>query len=241
MDCRLGSAAVLGIAAALGWTLGCGGGGGGGSSGAQIIGSLSRSSAVRIASLGPRPGWGPWAIGFFGARAAVAEGTTACGNPADPASGVTVDLLLNGQVVQSTATDAEGHFRFTGLAAGDYVIRVTLPSGTISAPAIVQAGQTTTITGEFDRDCNDVDDDGDPIEVSLRVREDTSDGSELEGDLTEEGGRFHGQVREGTGSVRRERGSRGDRSDERDDDGSAGGEDKSSSSSGGTGDRSLDD
>lgn len=220
MDRRRAWTAALGLSAGLGWALGCGGGGGGGgTSAAQITGRLARSGTVQLARLEAERGWVAWAKSLLRPSSAIADGTTACGNPADPASGVPVDLLLSGQVVQSTVTDADGHFRFTDLAPGDYVIQVTLPSGTISAPALVQAGQTTTIVGEFDHDCDDVDADGNRVEISLRVHESTDDGSQLEAEHTEDGGHFDGQIHEGDGSVRHEHGTRGDRSDEQEDQG----------------------
>ena len=192
MNRRMGWTAALGVGAALAWTLGCGGGGGGGSSGAggsgQITGSLSRSGAVRVARAGRMPTWLARAAAWIGAGNALADGTTTCGNPTQPAEGVTVNLLdSSGAVVQTTTTDANGEFTFTGLAAGDYTVEVTLATGTIlDTPATVQEGQTTTLTGELDVDCQDVDSDGNTAEVELKVQQTAPDGSEIESDDTED-------------------------------------------------------
>lgn len=209
---------ALGMMGTLAWTLGCGGGGGGGSgaSGSRIVGSLSRSGAVTIARRASMPAWLARAAAWVGTRTAVAEGTTACGNPAVPADGVPVTLLLNGAVVQTTVTSTDGEFTFTDLAPGDYVIQVTLSSGTISVPAIVQPGQQTTLVGELDVDCNDVDDDGNEAEISLHVEQTTEDGSQMDADETGDGGQFPGDVHQDDGSVPHDGGSGGDRSDEDD-------------------------
>ena len=213
---------ALGAAATLAWTLGCGGGGGGGGgSGSQITGSLSRSGSVATACLrsSSTPTWLARAAAWLGARTAIADGTTDCGNPTVPADGVTVTLLLNGAVVQTTVTNADGEFSFTNLAPGDYVVQVTLPSGTISTPAIVQPGQQTTLVGELDLDCNDVDSDGNNSEVALHVEQTTDDGSELDADETEDGG----QISEDDGQDSEDQG----------DSSSSGGSSGSSSGSGG--------
>jgi hypothetical protein len=201
--------------------LGCGGGGGGGSgSGSgQLTGSLSKSSSVQTASMTFGQRALASAKAWLGVTNAVAVVTTQCGNPAQPAGGVTVDLLMkqaNGTLtsVQSTVTDSNGDFTFSGLAPGDYVIQVALPSGTISAPAIVQLGERTTLTGELDVDCNDVDSDGDRSETELHVVENADDGSGVEADETDNGGNFTEDVKDSAGKMKHEHGQKGDRSDE---------------------------
>ncbi len=198
--------------------LGCGGGGGGGakSTAGQISGNLTKASGIQTASLSFGRRLVARAEQWLGLTSAVADGTTNCGNPTDPASSVTVDLLQNGQVVQSTTTGSDGEFSFSNLAPGDYVIQVTLPSGVISAPAIVQPGQTTTLSGELDVDCDDVDGDGDQSEPALHIEEDTEDGSNLDADETDDCGNFDGDVRDEDGSTIHESGTCGDRSDETD-------------------------
>src|SRR6185436_7835110 len=47
-----------------------------------------------------------------------------------PIAGVTIQLLdQNGKVVQTTTTDAEGGYEFTGLTPGIYAIREIQPAG----------------------------------------------------------------------------------------------------------------
>jgi hypothetical protein len=101
------------------WRGGGGGSAGSGGSGSQISGSLSHSGAVTIAGHDSTTTWLARAAVWLGARAANADGTTDCGNPAVPADGVTVMLLMNGTVVQATVTDADGEFSFRNLAPGD--------------------------------------------------------------------------------------------------------------------------
>ncbi|AKK02145.1 SdrD B-like domain-containing protein [Corynebacterium epidermidicanis] len=49
--------------------------------------------------------------------------------------GVMVELLdAQGNVLQTTYTNEQGHYAFTGLAAGDYKVRFTKPDGTVYAP-----------------------------------------------------------------------------------------------------------
>lgn len=212
-----GFTVLAGALAVTALALGCGGGGGG--TPGRINGALSKSSQVRTASLGSARSLfaraGAW-LGVGQAVAAGASGQSGCGNPLDPAAGVPVKLLLNGAVVQTTVTDSGGNFRFADLAAGDYVIQVTLPSGTISAPTIVRPAQTTAITGSLDVDCKDVNGNGDKSEPALHVESDTDDGSMEVADETESGGKFHGDVHEDNGSVKHEDGTMGDRSDEHD-------------------------
>ena len=218
-DRRISLCAGAALVAAL--AFGCGGGGGGGSAsgGGQLTGSLSKSTSVQTASatFGARmlASAGRW----LGLAHAVAVTTTPCGNPAEAAGGVTVDLLkkeANGSLtpIASTVTDSDGNFTFTGLAPGDYVIQIPLPSGTISAPAIIQLGERTTLAGELDLDCNDVDGDGDRTEPALHVVENADDGSGVEADETKHGGNFHEDVKDSNGKMKHEDGKKGDRSDE---------------------------
>jgi hypothetical protein len=222
--------AALGVGAALVWTLGCGGSGGGGSgaggSGGQITGALSRSGAVQVARAARTPTWLARASAWIGAGSAFADGTTSCGNPTVPVEGVIVTLLdSSGAFVKETTTDASGEFTFTDLLPGDYVVQVTLPTGTLSTPATVQAGQTTTLTGELDVDCNDVDSDGNTAEVELKVQQTTPDGSEIESDSTEvDDENDNGDVNDNDDQSSGPTGTQG-----------AGGEDNSGSSSGGSG------
>ncbi len=198
MDRRMRWTAALGAGAALAWTLGCGGGGGGGSGSGgtgQITGSLSHSGAVRVAQSSRAPRWLARATGWLGVGSAFADGTTDCGNPTVPAEGVTVTLLdSNGAVVGTTATDANGEFTFTGLPPGGYVVQVTLPTGTLSTPATVQEGQTTSLSGELDVDCHDANANGSTAEVELKVKQTMPDGSEVESDDIGDDNGDHGQT-----------------------------------------------
>ncbi len=55
----------------------------------------------------------------------------------DPAAGITVSLVgSNGQVMQSTTTDSSGVFRFLGVPAGTYSLRVEGPVHAASARPI---------------------------------------------------------------------------------------------------------
>ncbi len=197
MNGRTRWTAALGASAALAWTLGCGGGGGSSGSAAtgQITGSLSHSGAVRVAHATRTPAWLARAAGWIGAGSAYADQSTACGNPTVPADGVMVTLLdPSGAVVQTTTTSTDGEFTFTGLAPGDYVVQVTLPTGTLSTPATVQEGQTTTLTGELDVDCEDHNANGNTAEVELKVKQKMPDGSEVESDDVEDHDGDHGQT-----------------------------------------------
>jgi hypothetical protein len=229
---------ALGSAAAFAAVVGCSGGGGGGSSGsggsggtAQISGTLTRGAGVQTAAATGSRTWLARVRSLVATPSAIAEGTTACGNPAVSAEGVTVSLLLAGSVVQTTVTDANGEFQFTGLAPGDYVIQVTLPSGTISAPALVQPGQTTALAGELEVDCEDVDTDHDTTEISLKVEEQAEDGSHLEGHHTQNGGAFEGEVNDG-GQMEHQSGHDGNRDDQEDSGGSSKNSGPGSTSSG---------
>jgi SdrD B-like protein len=204
--------------AAIAWAVACGGGGGGGSgtSGAQLRGTLTRTAGVATARLDTPTRLLAAARRWLGVARVIADGVSACGNPTTPADGVPVDLLLGGVVVQSTVTNADGEFTFSNLAPGDYVIQVTLPTGTISTPAVVQAGQQTTLEGELDVDCGDVDADGNTEEPELHVQQSAEDGSEMESDETEDGGQFSGDVKQQDGTVEHQSGSDGNRSDEED-------------------------
>jgi SdrD B-like protein len=182
MTRRMRWIAALGACVALAWTLGCGGGGGGGNGGTgQITGSLSRSGAVQIARAARRPTWLALTMAWMAARSAFADGSTDCGSPTVPAGGVPVTLLdSSGATVQTTTTNAEGEFVFTGLAAGNYIVQVTLPIGTLSSPATVQEGQTTTLAGELDVDCEDDNGNGNKTEIELKVKQRMEDGAENE-------------------------------------------------------------
>lgn len=236
----LALAGALAAAAAFG----CGGGGGGGShSGTGTInGNLTKASSIQTASLSLRQRLMVAAGRWLGAAAAIAQSaTTTCGNPEEAAAGVTVNLLLpDGTFVQSTTTDSDGHFTFTGVAPGNYVIQVTLASGTISAPAIVQPDQTTNLSGELDVDCEDIDADHDVAETAIHVEQETEDGSHLEADETEDGGEFHGDVKTQDGGTVHQSGTSGDRNDEVDteDSGSSGSSSSSGSGSSGSGEGS---
>ena len=207
--------AVAALAVACG-----GGGGGGGSSGgtstgaSQVSGSLNKASGMQIASQGGSGSLFARVTAWLGAPSAIAQATTNCGHVEAAANDVQVTLLINGSVVKTTTTNGDGHFVLSDLAPGDYVIQVNPSSGPISVPLIVQPGQTTNVTGEFDVDCHDVDHDGNTTEIALHIDEDTDDGSTMTADETEHGGDFHGDVHESNGKMKQETGHRGDRGDE---------------------------
>jgi hypothetical protein len=57
-------------------------------------------------------------------------------------SGLTVDLVSEGMVVSSTVTIGDGHFRFLGLPAGNYVVRTTMNGQPIGVKVSATAGAT---------------------------------------------------------------------------------------------------
>ena len=60
--------------------------------------------------------------------------------PGEPGvGGITVDLLAAGAIVQTTASDQDGLYRFTGLTAGSYVLRITLGADYVAVVAGEQA------------------------------------------------------------------------------------------------------
>jgi len=60
---------------------------------------------------------------------------------------VTVQLYNNSNVLQSTkTTDTAGAYAFTGLAAGNYYVKFTLPSGYVFSPKDVSTGGATDLT-----------------------------------------------------------------------------------------------
>lgn len=191
--------------------------GSGSSKAASIAGTLTKATSIQTAASHRRDGWFAVVSPWVGAKPAIAVSTTACGNPSEPASGTTVTLLLNGHVVQSTTTTSGGDFSFLNIPGGNYVIQVTLASGAISVPAVVQAGLVTNITGEIDPDCHDVDHDGNTTEPAIHMEAVSEDGSRIDADETEHGGSFDGHVKKSDGSVEHQHGHKGDRSDEVDD------------------------
>lgn len=84
-------------------------------------------------------------------------------------SGVSVELYASGgtSALARTVTDADGAYRFSGLASGDYFVRVKAPKGTTFTTAV--AGDDGTI----DSDISDPDGDGvgDTMVVSLDAGE----------------------------------------------------------------------
>ncbi|GAK52543.1 hypothetical protein U14_03794 [Candidatus Moduliflexus flocculans] len=65
-----------------------------------------------------------------------------------PLSGVTVELLQNGQVVATTVTDEYGRFQFVALAAGDYDVRAVAPDGAVVHDHVtVTPNQTVAVFG----------------------------------------------------------------------------------------------
>jgi hypothetical protein len=81
---------------------------------------------------------------------------TVCGGNTMPAAGVTVDLFTTDNVMlQSIATDVNGHYSFTGLAIGNYNITIVTPAGFVAdketKTASVSMGQATVV--DFRLDC----------------------------------------------------------------------------------------
>jgi len=65
-----------------------------------------------------------------------------------PLSGVTVELLQNGQVVATTVTDEYGRFQFAALPAGDYDVRAVAPDGAVVHDHVtVTPNQTVAVFG----------------------------------------------------------------------------------------------
>lgn len=65
-----------------------------------------------------------------------------------PIANVAIELMLNGQSVQTIATDASGAYALTGLVAGDYELHVTLPTET-HAMLSAQDGVTANADGNY--------------------------------------------------------------------------------------------
>lgn len=65
-----------------------------------------------------------------------------------PLSGVTVELLQQGNVIATTTTDEYGRFRFLNVAPGEYDLRVTTVDGAVIHHHVtVNADQTLTVYG----------------------------------------------------------------------------------------------
>ena len=86
------------------------------------------------------------------------EGTvvTVCGGNTTPAAGVTVDLFTTGNVMlQSVATDVNGHYSFPGLEGGSYKITIVTPAGFVAdeetKTTSVSMGQPTVV--DFQLSC----------------------------------------------------------------------------------------
>ena len=86
------------------------------------------------------------------------EGTvvTVCGGNTTPAAGVTVDLFTTGNVMlQSVATDVNGHYSFPGLEVGSYKITIVTPAGFVAdeetKTTSVSMGQPTVV--DFQLSC----------------------------------------------------------------------------------------
>jgi peroxidase len=61
-------------------------------------------------------------------------------NPSSPLAGVTVELLYNGQVIDTTTTNARGVYQFQQVGAGSFTVQVVAPSeSTISNAASLSA------------------------------------------------------------------------------------------------------
>ncbi|MDX9708223.1 MAG: SdrD B-like domain-containing protein [Trichloromonas sp.] len=68
--------------------------------------------------------------------------------------GVTVTLLMGGETVATTTTDADGAYLFSGLCAGDYTVTVATPDGYMPSPSL-QGGDAA------------LDSNGSPADVAL--------------------------------------------------------------------------
>ena len=65
-----------------------------------------------------------------------------------PLSGVTVELLQNGQVVATTVTDEYGRFQFLDLPAGEYDVRAVAPDGAVIHDHVtITSNQTVVVYG----------------------------------------------------------------------------------------------
>ena len=80
-----------------------------------------------------------------GVIAAQARGTMIEGQSVDAAGRAvinqTVELVRDGQVLQTTSTGVRGEFMFTGIPAGDYIVRMNV-NGQIAGVRVNVANQT---------------------------------------------------------------------------------------------------
>lgn len=128
--------------------LSCGGGGsgdGGGNEEASITGTVLAGEGVASIRLAPK-------TNFLASLALVKEAYAQ--DVGVPLQDATVELLLNGVVVDTTVTDENGDFTFYNVGAGDYSIRVTHPSiqpVEVTGVAVL-AGDLTIISGTVTAD-----------------------------------------------------------------------------------------
>jgi hypothetical protein len=85
-------------------------------------------------------------LGVPGTVAAQTRGTTIEGQSVDaagrPVINQRVDLVRDGAVLQSTTTGVRGEFSFANVAAGEYIVRMTVNGQTAGLRLPVAAGQT---------------------------------------------------------------------------------------------------
>lgn len=140
------------------FTLGCDKGGGSsnpvanvGSGG--ISGAVYQDSNVQLSSTGRIESiwlaFNHGVRGFF--RIPEAQASTRLNlYSSSPSSGILVELLLNGTLVNSTTTGPNGKFEFGGLAGGEYILRFTKdPDLLIETTVNVKEGAITEIEGKI--------------------------------------------------------------------------------------------
>jgi hypothetical protein len=107
---------------------------------------------------------------------------------ADGAAGITVELLLNGAVVASQITDSSGRFQFSGLAPGQYSIRLSQNGEVLgqTTPMQVDAATKTEIELSLNGDVLSVEVEASGDEISGKVEDDSSSDDDSSDDISDD-------------------------------------------------------